>query len=596
MTNCQVEESLTNPELSNNREELFFKDVPNNKLTSKEGSSIETFLENENKETQFLQTISDQKGLPIWGNLKTFKNKSLTNKNSESSITIIPLTDNDKNLSSLLFVDSKSNGKTTIYSITNDELFEIVDNQEIPKEIRETILMQFLYFDYLSFGRRLYTNIPVDLFSNIKVKKNSDYKEFKISVSNKTTSVTSRQISDVCISFNSCNGKCRGTCDECSSCQSTRCYGFGGSTAPGNFGSSEGGNGGSGSTGGGSSGGGNSNSSTPWYLMNPDIDIYRYPTKVRNVFKNLTDYDVVLQREQLDYLKNNTAILDDITLLLVNNSQEKSDFTNNVISALNDGAITSYKQFTITVENFKYSLKSPCNVDLSSILENQTLPENQKFNEVYNALTTSPMFQKLFLSIFENNTRFNVKFQINEHVYKDGKEVNATTEQDPVTKNITIKISKQILTAGTDTTKRQTKIENAKTILHECIHAFLFVKANNSNIGIDIAKAINETYPNKDEQHNFMANKMIPTMQKVLGEIRDSVTKQANRDYFVNFTLHPTTAPLTSVVWDWVDYYKYLSLNGLQETNYFKVDFPVDSFKYNVFTVYNSEGHKYLNK
>ena len=143
MTNCQVEESLTNPELSNNREELFFKDVPNNKLTSKEGSSIETFLENENKETQFLQTISDQKGLPIWGNLKTFKNKSLTNKNSESSITIIPLTDNDKNLSSLLFVDSKSNGKTTIYSITNDELFEIVDNQEIPKEIRETILMQF---------------------------------------------------------------------------------------------------------------------------------------------------------------------------------------------------------------------------------------------------------------------------------------------------------------------------------------------------------------------------------------------------------------------------------------------------------------------
>lgn len=114
-----------------------------------------------------------------------------------------------------------------------------------------------------------------------------------------------------------------------------------------------------------------------------------------------------------------------------------------------------------------------------------------------------------------------------------------------------------------------------------------FVKANNSNIGIDIAKAINETYPNKDEQHNFMANKMIPTMQKVLGEIRDSVTKQANRDYFVNFTLHPTTAPLTSVVWDWVDYYKYLSLNGLQETNYFKVDFPVDSFKYNVFTVYN---------
>lgn len=81
------------------------------------------------------------------------------------------------------------------------------------------------------------------------------------------------------------------------------------------------------------------------------------------------------------------------------------------------------------------------------------------------------MFQKLFLSIFENNTRFNVKFQIDEHAYKDGKEVNATTEQDPVTKNITIKISKQILTSRNrynKTANQDRKCQNDSARMHTC--------------------------------------------------------------------------------------------------------------------------------
>ena len=103
-------------------------------------------------------------------------------------------------------------------------------------------------------------------------------------------------------------------------------------------------------------------------------------------------------------------------------------------------------------------------------------------------------------------------------------------------------------------------------------------------------------YPTPSEQHDFMFSHMIPTMTKVLGEIRDFVTTKPNRDYFINFTLHPTIIPLTSVTWDWSNYYRYLSLNGLQEASCFKVDFPQNSFEYNVFTVYNSEGHKYIDK
>nr|WP_315153887.1 hypothetical protein [uncultured Flavobacterium sp.] len=598
ITNCQVDENAANTELSTNREQLFFKDVTSNKQSRNEANSTMVFLENENKKTQFLQKISDQKGIPIWKNSRTFKSKSLTNKNSESSQTIIPLSDNDKNLSSLLFVDRNTNGKSTIYTITNEELFKIVNNTEISKETREAILMEFLYFDYLSFGRRLYTNIPIDLFPNVKVKKNKDYKEFKISISNteKPISLTSRQVSDVCVSFNVCDGRCYGACDECSSCTSSRCYGFGGSTAPGNFGSSEGGDGGS--TGGGGSSGGGGTSGTPWYLMNPDVDIYKYPTKVRNVFKNLTDYDVILQREQLDYLKNNPTILNDITLLLVNNSQDKADFTNNVISALNDGAITTYKQFTITVENFKYSLKSPCNVDLSSILENPTLPENEKFKTLYDALTASPTFQKFFIAIFKNSTRFNVKFEIDEHVYEDNdpakKEVNATTSQDPITKNIIIKVSRQILIAGT--TKSQTKIENTKTILHECIHAYLLTITSYPLVGMDIAEVMNKVLPASKEQHDFMYNNMLPVMTKVLTDIRDLVTSEPRRVDVSDLKIYTKVDKSAFEIWNWTNYYECISINGLEEANFYKVDYPNPSDALFLWNQYINYGHARLDK
>jgi hypothetical protein len=346
MTNCQVEEDVAKPELSTNRDELFFKDAPNSKQSRNEGNSIETFLKNENEETQFLQKLSDQKGIPIWKNTKTFKNKSLTNKNSGSSKTIIPLSDNDKNLSSLLFVDSKTNGKATIYTITNDELFKIVSNQEIPKETRETILMEFLYFDYLSFGEREYSNIPIDLFSNIKAKKDKNYKQFKISINEteKSSVVTSRQVSDICVTYYNCKG-CTGPCDHCSSCVSDRCYSFGGSSDPTNYGdpTDGGGGGGSGGGGGGGTSGGSSSSSTPWYLMNPYIDIYTYNTKIRSLFKKLTEFNVVLQREQLDYLNTDSTLIQKLQTFLTSNSRERCEFANITIDVfMNNGDKTFF--------------------------------------------------------------------------------------------------------------------------------------------------------------------------------------------------------------------------------------------------------------
>ena len=238
------------------------------------------------------------------------------------------------------------------------------------------------------------------------------------------------------------------------------------------------------------------------------------------------------------------------------------------------------------------SYKSPFNIDRSSITYNLAKPENQKFNEVYDALVKSPEFQKLFVDLFDKNIRFNVKFEIVDHVYEKNdptkNEVHATTSEDPVTRNIVIKISKQILSP--DGTMKQTKIENAKTILHECIHAYLFVKAGNPNVGVDFVSMLNEMYPTPLAQHDFMYNNMIPTMQKVLGEIRDLVTTTPKRTILEGYTMHPTINPLTNAPFNWADFYKFISYSGLDEASCFKEYVLKDSNLLSLFNQYVTAG------
>jgi hypothetical protein len=249
--------------------------------------------------------------------------------------------------------------------------------------------------------------------------------------------------------------------------------------------------------------------------------------------------------------------------------------------------------------DFIGSYFSPMNIDLDAI--DLKSPEGEKFIEIYRSLIKSPEFKKLFESIFKDSKRFNVKFEIDDRVFEDNnprkKEVHATTSQDLTTNIITIKISKQILTAGT--MMSQTKIENAKTILHECIHAYLFVKSGNPATGVDFVKLLNSMYPTANEQHDFMYNNMVPTMQKVLGEIRDFVTTEPRRAVLENdYTMRPTaiTNPSVSTPWIWNEYYKSISINGLEETSCYKEDFPKNSNQWSLLGQYINYGHKELDK
>ncbi len=65
--------------------------------------------------------------------------------------------------------------------------------------------------------------------------------------------------------------------------------------------------------------------------------------------------------------------------------------------------------------------------------------------------------------------------------------------------------------------------------LFEYLLVHFFVKASNPATGVDFVKLLNSMYPTPNEQHDFMYDHMIPTMQKVLGEIRDFVTTEPKR-------------------------------------------------------------------
>ena len=218
-----------------------------------------------------------------------------------------------------------------------------------------------------------------------------------------------------------------------------------------------------------------------------------------------------------------------------------------------------------------YSYKSPANID-KSLINNETV-EGQKFNEVYEALTKSQEFKRLFLDLFEDNNRFNVKFQIGS--VANGANGNTDTDLSNPTLNI-ITISPQYLL-------NSNKMEIAKTIIHECIHAYLNIKMLDPSIGMSIPSlnnmefcdVINQQYNDFNpgqNQHNFIYNYMLPTMETILSQVKDSLVAATNNSVILSgdVVVHIpyNNSPATPFLWN--DYYHNLSLQGLQNCQFFQ--------------------------
>lgn len=101
-------------------------------------------------------------------------------------------------------------------------------------------------------------------------------------------------------------------------------------------------------------------------------------------------------------------------------------------------------------------------------------------------------------------------------------------------------------------------------------------------------------YPTPNEQHNFMYNNIVPTMQKVLGEIRDLVTFPAGRSAVEELNMSGNST--TNIPWNWNEYYKFLSFSRLNEASCFIQDYPTPSSQLDFYIRYVTRGHSWLDK
>lgn len=143
----------------------------------------------------------------------------------------------------------------------------------------------------------------------------------------------------------------------------------------------------------------------------------------------------------------------------------------------------------------------------------------------------------------------------------------------------------------------------AKTILHECIHAYLNIKKINCNLGttipelngLDLQSLIGTFYQSfgchidvngsPQSQHEFMFTYLIPTFQSIIGDIYQSLASESNLNY-VNSTPFYNSLTDENFNWSWNDFFKYYSLEGLHQCDSFInaiQNVPNENYKYNFY-------------
>ena len=493
INSCREELTAQEDKAIINREADFFKNAESQLNKVNGGSQILNILKEENQKNHFVSKLSDQKGLPIWDKMiidKSFVENKDGESQSEQRI-LLPLTEDDIFMSSYVVVAINQNDEVTLLeNPTNKKLYEFIHNKSISRETRETVLSNIIFANYKAFGYKKFINIPEDLFSRVPLDSGKTTKTIQLVDEDKpkgfNKSTSSREMLMVCITYQipdaSCS--CHGTYIDVTECS----YIYAG----GGMGSGSGT--GSGNTGGGSNGGGGSGTTTnntPWYLMNPNIDIYTYNSNVRAVFKSLTDFGIILEKEHVDYLQPKTTLTTTVKNCLTNNTGYKSVFIYSMLdeyafaypaldaNILNNKLTYLYnKMFAINPQtnwlefwdafSANENVAIPLLTELSNDWSNPDIVKptlrfknNTRLNCIFNKAKTSANF-KQYLTNFDS--RFSVA-----HLQFDVKSLPSSTNAQtnyPIGYWIKIDINSNNLNRPT--------LDIARTLMHEIIHAEMF--------------------------------------------------------------------------------------------------------------------------
>ena len=304
-----------------------------------------------------------------------------------------------------------------------------------------------------------------------------------------------------------------------------------------------------------------------------------------------------LSAEELSWLNN------------PNNSEAKNAINAYVASTgFNDQSIDFGKQFiqanldTGLKLDFEKSLKSPANIDDSGI--DKTTAQGKKFDCIYSKLMESSKFKNLFLNTFGSNVRLNVKFEIADNLPSN---LSGTCHLMPSSGGShfnVIRISKNLLSENDQGDGFSSNILIAKTILHECIHAYLNIKKINCNLGttipelegLDLQGLIGTFYQSfgchidvngsPQSQHDFIFNFMVPTFTGILGEIKNSLISAQHQVQCEGTFYNPSTNE--PQIFNWPDFFKYTSMSGLHQCDSFNTAINQVPNEFGKFRYYSS--------
>jgi hypothetical protein len=332
------------------------------------------------------------------------------------------------------------------------------------------------------------------------------------------------------------------------------------------------------------------------------------PTEECNAPRGDLNNDCILDADESNFV----TFLDNLTLVQRQFINENNNTKMNVFNYLVNQNWSNESKIFVTqfIQNsilsglnldFEKSLKSPANIDFSEI--DKTTPEGQKLDCIYQKLMQSASFKNLFVDTFGGpQTRLNVKFEIADNlpfnIYGNCRLTTSIIGNNVSYTNI-IRINKS---------KLDNSISNiiiAQTILHESIHAYLNIKKINCNLGstitelngLDLQSLIGTFYQSfgchidvngsPQSQHVFILDFMIPVFENTLSGIKDSLINQNHQTQLLSQTFYnPITNENES--FNWNDFFQYIGLLGLQNTQTFQDNIQSDSLKFTKFNFYLS--------
>jgi A nuclease family of the HNH/ENDO VII superfamily with conserved AHH len=173
---CKKTESFS--ELPVQKENLVEKFFSTKTQVNEETAKIIGLLKKENEQSNFVEKLPSNCGLPIWGKIALINENNITSTNSPGiSVNtnsapatmddiIIPLTNDNKSLSGILMAHPTATGYITgCYTI--DSLYSSChgDKIDVARANRELVL--FFFFENQAFGTTDFYHIPKNLFPKL---------------------------------------------------------------------------------------------------------------------------------------------------------------------------------------------------------------------------------------------------------------------------------------------------------------------------------------------------------------------------------------------------------------------------------------------